>query len=731
MAPNLLLLRRSADHPAQEVRPMRLAATMTMLAVLMGAAALFPIEPTARAEAPQVPAPTFPSAVELITVDAVVLDRLGQPVPGLTKDDFVVKEDGRSRDVVSFEAFDVGVAREEAEAVAPGVVASNELAASDSGRAFAVVVDDLGIGPERTAAAQETVMALLERSARDGDLVTLATTSGNAWWSARVPDGLEDLLAVLARARGRLVDSSVLEPMSDYEAFWIAGHENTSFDFDSDNDPTITARVVKRWEKTGACLPRPESRQRITCDYRVRFRATHVDGIRRDRLRATLACVRRAIEALAPVRGRKSLLLLSEGFLEDFGGDARTVAALSREANTAVYFVDVRGLEALPGGLGSAADAGPPPSARERFEAATIESAGAVALADDTGGFSVRNTNDLAAGVRRVATESRTFYLLGFYPPEGKAPGQWRNLRVEVKRPGLMVRARRGYMIRSEMMTSAAPAKPGEEKRKKRALDPVVARTLDSPLMAGGIPLRATAYVLEPRPKNTVRVLVASELDAGTVGSGAPATRWLEVSAVALLRDAGRGFQHEDTVAVTAAKGDEPRWRALTREFELPPGVAQIRLVVRDPATGTIGSVVQRIEIPSPSEFRISTPILTDRIAPATVSGQLPQPALAAHRVFSGGGLYCKLEVFGAARAGGTPPRVTAGFQLESGDGTVVQEGPATVIAPGENGRLVRLIGSSLDGLPEGAYEIVLDARDEVSGNRVLRREPFALRNSR
>ena len=569
-------------------------------------------EPTASAQPPQ-PPPTFPSAVEVITVDAVVLDEAGQPARGLTKDDFVVKENGQPRDVVRFEAFDVGAARDEPEAAA-SVVATNESRANDSGRGFAIVLDDLRIAPERTPAAQETVKQFLERSVRDGDLVTLATTSGNAWWSARIPEGREDLLAVLERARGHLVDASVLDRMSDYEAFWIANREGTL----ASGGASLTARVVARWELTGAC-PVVGGRGSIGCDGRVRARAAQLDGMRRDRLRYTLACVRRAIEALALVRGRKSLLLLSEGFLEDFGGDARAVAALSREANTAVYFVDVRGLEALPGGLGSAADASPLPSGRERFEAATVESAGAVALAEETGGFSVRNTNDLAAGVQRVVAESRVFYLLGFYPPEGRAPGDWRSLRVEVRRPGLTVRARRGYTTRSEM--SSAATKPG--KAKAAATDPVTARSLDSPQTATGIPLRAIAYVLEPRPKDTVHLLVASELDAGAVGPG-PATRRLEVSVLALLRDTGRGFRHDDTVGVTAPKGDESRWRSFVREFELPPGVAQVRVVVRDPATGAIGSVMQRIEIPPAGQFRVSTPILTDRIEPATARGSYP-----------------------------------------------------------------------------------------------------------
>jgi VWFA-related protein len=682
-----------------------------------------PAEATSAGQPPAAP-PTFPSAVQLITVDAVVLDGHGQPVPGLTKDDFVVKEDGRPQDVVSFQAFDVGPAREEPEAVAPGVVTRNEPGPRDAGRGFAIVVDDLGLAPERTTVVQDAVKQFLERSVRDGDLVTLATTSGNAWWSARVPEGREDLLAVLARAHGRFSEASVLDYMSDYEAFWIADHESSGLSY---SPSSITARVVARWEATGVCPKPVMGSQPIRCPALVRARATQLDGLRRNRLLSRLACVRRGLEALATIRGRKSLLLLSEGFLDDPGSDARAVEALSREANTAIYFVDARGLEALPGGFGSAAQVGPPTSGRERFEAATLESAGAVALADDTGGFAVRNTNDLAGGLGRIGAESRVFYLLGFYPPEGKAQGEWRNLRVEVKRSGLTVRARRGYTIRSEM-NAAAAAKAGKEKGKAAALDPAVARALDSPRALSGIPLRAIVYVLEPRPKDTVHVLVASEIDAGAVVSEAHGPRRLEVEVAAMLRDSGGGFRHDDTVSVSAPKGDEPRWRAFVRAFELPAGVAQVRVVVRDPATGAIGSLVQRVEVPAPGEFRLSTPILTDRIVPAENRGDRPRPAIAAHRVFpEGGGLYCEYEVFGAGRPGGAPPRVAAAFQIRSSDGTVVRESPPTPIAPDANGRVVRTVGASLQGLPPGPYELVIDVRDETTGERIVRREAFTL----
>jgi hypothetical protein len=237
--------------------------------------------------------------------------------------------------------------------------------------------------------------------------------------------------------------------------------------------------------------------------------------------------------------------------------------------------------------------------------------------------------------------------------------------------------------------------------------------------------------VLEPRPNDTVHVLVAAELDTSGLAlqpRGTARAARLELSVVAAQRDSGRGFRHDDTVEVAVPEGQAPGWRALTREFELPPGVSQVRVVLRDPLNGALGSVSQRVDIPLPGELRVSTPVLTDRVEPATAPGQAPRPALASHRVFAPGvGLYCQYEVFGAARPGGAASRVDGAFELRRSDGETVRKAPPTPIAPDATGRLVRTVGASLEGLEAGAYELVLEVRDEVSGNRLVRREPFAL----
>jgi VWFA-related protein len=692
------------------------------------------------APAAQLPAPpTFPSGVELVTIDAVAVDGEGRPIPGLTREDFALSEDGRAQEIARFEAF---VAGEPEDAEETSAVATNEGAAGRTGRAFALIVDDLRISPARTEIARQAVASFLERSARAGDLVTLGSTSGDAWWSARVPEGREDLLAVARRVRGRAVEPNSLDRITEYEAFWIntqdTGPAQGSLQPDRPDsapaaapppeaDPvggSIKERVKLRWKTANLCTG-------TSCDGMVRAQAAELDTRRQARTRLTLAAVRRGIEAIADLHGRKSLLLLSEGFLQDGAKEAREVAASAREANAAVYFVDVRGLEVFPGG-GTAADSEPTTDPRTRsamrFEESVFESAGAEALAAETGGFSVRNTNDLPAGFERIAQESRVYYLLGYYPPEGKSDRKWRKLKVEVTRPGLTVRARRGYTLRR---AAADPKATRQDKRKERTVDPGVARAIDSALDPSDIPLRAMTYVLEPRPRDTAHVVIAVELDASRLAfepKGGSRVARVDVSVVASGRDSGRGFRHDDTFELSEEDGKPPGWRALVREFELPSGVTQARVVVRDERSGALGAVSQRFEVLPVGTLRLSTPVLTDHVLPPQKAGGRPVPALAAHRVFRPGAtLYCEFEVFGATPSAEGTPRVEAGLEVLDADGRLLRKADLTPIAADPSGRVVRLAGVGLEGMAQGSYELVLEIRDAVSGGRVLRREPFKL----
>lgn len=71
-----------------------------------------------------------------------------------------------------------------------------------------------------------------------------------------------------------------------------------------------------------------------------------------------------------------------------------------------------------------------------------------VKLAEDTGGVAVINSNDTARFLERLAADASSFYSLG-YQAASDSDGRYRTIRVEVHRPGVRVRHRHGIRVRS------------------------------------------------------------------------------------------------------------------------------------------------------------------------------------------------------------------------------------------------------------------------------------------
>ncbi len=527
--------------------------------------------------------PTFASKVELVTVDAVVVDGKGQPVRGLKAEDFTLLEDGKPQALSSFEAFDLGDRPEAASREAPaGPVATNLRPARVGARFFVLLVDDMSLAPTRQEVVRSAIARFLEVGLRDGDELIFATTSGDAWWSARMPEGREDVAALAARVRGRSLLDNGSDAISEWEAYRIARFEAGTVSASAPvvaGPPTgalpqpgapsatvpgvsILERVVDRYLQRRVCFPEMKG----VCYDMAKGRAQEVDSRRVSRTRDALAAVDRAVFALTGVRGRKSLLFLTEGFLNDSDlGLVQEVAGRCREANLVVYSLDVRGLMT---GLAAADEMSTPNTAemgQMQVEQTDLVAAGSVGLAEDTGGFAVRNTNDLAAGAARVADESRTYYLLGYTPPEGKGPRDWRKLKVEVKRPGLEVRARKGYTLRTSAEIAAAADAAGRTKAAKdKATKPAdstaavrlptdMARALATAHDADAIPLRAMPYSFDDRPSGTVRTLLAVEADMrslANLGGEEHPHMVLSLSISATHRDTGKTQRLDQRIQV-------------------------------------------------------------------------------------------------------------------------------------------------------------------------------------
>lgn len=701
--------------------------TPSLARILALAALLAPVRAGAAPANPPPPTPanapiTFGSEVEMVVVDAVAVDRKGNSVLGLRREDFTVAEDGVPQPIESFEAVQVAP-------LPPGKVrrrppiATNTTAETRTARFFAVVFDDMHMSPFQAHRGRTAVAEFLQGGVREGDRVLLMPTSGGAWWSARMESGREELIGVLKRFEGRRVgELAGRDRITDYESLRIIdGYE-----------PQIVANVQRRLESAGMTYLLEQDKDKrmpgsINPYIEKRARQTYDEAVLRNRL--ALDAIKRVLDALATAKGRKSLILVSEGFVLDPQlGEFRDVISAARRANTAIYFLDTRGLDA---GLSSLSaefnDAGLTRDVTPLFADVARESEGAEMLASETGGFSVKNTSDLASGIRRISDESRGYYLLGYTPTASPQDGRFHRINVQVNRKGLTVRARRGYFAASAGQATKPPPAEGEP-------DADMQRVLDAPFDLDAIPLRLTAYTFDETLIGRAKVYLAADVDIRNLVFEEREGRLVDSIDVLLFishLETGEVFSYSEKVEMrlrpqTLAKTN---WYPLMREFDLGAGSYQVRLVVRDQNAAKFGTVTHAFDLPDLGQLRVSTPVLSDTVKPSDEDPNVPQPVLLARRSFAARGLlYCQIEVFNAQRNSETGKReVTCAHRLIGSGGRIVSQSEPTPIQLSPKGGVSRLIGLSLEGLDPGEYEVAMDVVDTVANKTIEIREPFTV----
>ena len=691
---------------------------LTLCGFLAGDAAL------PQAAKSQEPPATFPAQVEQVTVDVVVTDKKGEPVTGLKREDLEVYENGVPQAIVSFDAIEVAAAPAAKPAPRPKVSSNTSPERRRPGRTFVIFFDDIHLAPFTAQRAKAAVGDFLRTAVREGDRVTLVAAGGGTWWTARMEAGRDELIDLVKRLSGRAVPDTGRDRISDYEAMRIHVFR----------DEMVMNRVQRRLEAAGVMTATQQSQHvtgpRAVEDPLVTGRAAELYYGVAARNRISLEALERSLQALVDVQGRKSLVLVSDGFIYDPQIDLfKRLVDASRRANTAIYFVNSRGLEGLPLAMTAEFSA---PLPQEDIGSAFAESfeatEGSESLAADSGGFTVRNTNDLGSGFKRIADETRVYYLIGYNPTNAARDGTFRKIQVKVRGgKGIQIRARKGYYAPSAEQ-AALSTKPG---------DPVFQHALDSPYEVDDIPLRMTHFLREEASLlGRAHVLVAAEVDIRSLAFAEEEGRSmgaLQFLMVAANRETGEFFRYDQKVDLKLPPPTRERlartWLPIVREFELVTGRYQAKIVVRDKATGRMGTVVHEFEVPDLGQFRVTTPVLSD-VREETEDGRTgDRLAVLARREFAqGASLFCQLEVYGATRleASGLP-RVSMGYQVRRSDGGLYTQDAPSIINPTPTGSLSRMIGFSLGDATPGDYEIVMRVKDELSGKSLELHEPFSV----
>jgi hypothetical protein len=300
-----------------------------------------------------------------------------------------------------------------------------------------------------------------------------------------------------------------------------------------------------------------------------------------------------------------------------------------------------------------------------------------------------------------------------------------------VNRKDIQVRARKGYYAPDDGV-------PKKQKKQKPGPDPLLQTALDSPFEEDNIPLRLASYVFDETLLGKTATLLLADIDVKSlpfVEKEGRLTNAVEYVLVAAHRETGEFFQVNQKAEMKFLPANKPRWDKsgfpVARDFELPPGGYQAKLVVRETNSNRIGTVVHEFEVPDPAKFRASTPVVTDALQPAPEgSKERPRPVPVARRVFpTGSTLFCSLEVYGAAKDKTSGmPRVSMGYAIQKDDDSSVwTRVDPTLIAPTSLGKLSRMIGAPLAEAAPGGYRLVINLRDEVSGETIKLEEPFVL----
>jgi VWFA-related protein len=351
------------------------------------------------AQTPQ--APTFRGAAELVQIDVVVLDAQRRPVMGLTQADFTVSEEGRAKAIEAFSP----VTLSEPTAPSAAMPATADAGATGGvepavpGR-LVVIMFDRSIPMEQPTVTARRIAHAAVASLGAGDMASIIRSSRFKGEGSQV-----DFTADRAK-----LNVAIDEPFVGQVA-----------------PPTMAGSGLvygpANMTKTGDCY----------C------------GL------CSLEAFERVATSLAGDPRQKSILFiggdiviqesLGEGECAPHQKRVREAAlrALDR-ANATVHAIDPTGLQTLAAN----ADRGAPRPGAARGELA--RQGNLRVLPSYTGGRTVLNTNDPNLAVAALFTESRSYYLLGIRPSDGKA-GQRRSLKVTVKQDGVTVRSRSSYFI--------------------------------------------------------------------------------------------------------------------------------------------------------------------------------------------------------------------------------------------------------------------------------------------
>lgn len=399
-----------------------------------------------------------------VLVDAIVTDRKNRLITNLNPEDFLIYEDDVPQQLDSFRVYRGGADNPRGTQPTGTPATSTSLTPAPSRQMLNLTILLLDYSTtefQNQWLVRDASIKYVEKRLRPNDLMAVLVLGAGLRF---LTDFTNDKARLIAALRSKDLTGSAMAAERASLSSGIDAGQSPSSD-NSDGIPSPSAALSGAGAGTlmaaeGASAQQVMLAQRIAAQYRS-LRA----ALDQRQTREVLTAIRAIATGVKQIEGRKTLILFSQGFVvaHDIEEELHAVVGVANRSRLAVYPIDSRGLEAkeLTGSLAPRDELTASASIEQRNR--TQSAAGETIfdrtlqagrdmresalryLANGTGGFLIRNTNDLGVGLARVDEEMRSYYLLSYRPTNQNFDGKFRQIRVGVRRPGLSVRARTGY----------------------------------------------------------------------------------------------------------------------------------------------------------------------------------------------------------------------------------------------------------------------------------------------
>jgi VWFA-related protein len=609
--------------------------------------------------------PVFRTGINFVRVDVIISDKAGNPLADLTQADFDVTEDGRPQKIDTFKLVKLDGGRTDSMNTPPKEIRTDydeeAEAARDDVRLFSIFLDDYHVRKGASLASRNQLSRFIETQLGPSDMVglmyPLETTS-----SVRMTRNHSAVMRGLQQFEGRKYDYT---PRNQFEEQYA-------------NYPTETVERV--------------------------------------RVQVSLSAIKSLIVHMGSLKeGRKTLILVSEGYSYmvppqmrnanaqlpglgnpnarnpmagtndinedraawtlgmDMESDLREVYDTANKNNVAIYAVDPRGLATfefdINEGIGLQSDT--------KYLNSTMDTLRE--LAEQTDGRAIVNRNDLVAGMKQITRDASAYYLIGYNSSQVPSDGKFHEIKVRVKRPGVQVRARKGYWALNQQETARALAPP----------KPAAPKAVDVALAAVNRPGRASV----------VRTWIGTS--RGENGKTRVTFVWEPLPKVLGEKPGSR--EEPAAVNVTAVAPDgSPYFRGAVPSritFDANPGKVQIRMSVTGAASQVLDSETRELTVPdlTSPQTTIGTPEVLRARTPREfqqIKADAAAVPIAAREFSRTDRLIVRVPVYGP---GGTAPTLSVHLLNRAGSpmselaaspaplaGLQQVELPLAALAPGE-----------------------------------------------